>query len=437
VMNNRLKSPINVQIEVTSKCTSECIHCYNFWRKKECGSMPGNFGALKKDDAKTIMQKLKDAEVFQITITGGEPLMNYPTTLSCIELARCMDMAVGLNSNMVPLNKKRAVELKQAGLNHILTSILGPNAEIHDRITQRPSSFKRLISAVKIAHDAGLRISANMVVSQLNFDQVKATAEIVAGLGIKSFMATKAGCPGNCSDFSQIAPSHAQLVMFLNDLCWVHDHLGLHVDTLEPVPLCGLHGVKRPDLFTNRKCTAGVTTMTVSYDGSVRPCSHLDESYGNVLMEDLDVIWARMDPWSQMFQTPTECSSCEMLNRCGSGCRMEAKTRTGEINGLDPFAKIEHVKEMTEILTTLQKPSEIILVKDFKTTKFKLRCEDFGGVCVAGRTHAYLDHRGFEVLKQLDEETVYSLTTPNIDWKGLDPQKFVSGLIRRRVVSSV
>jgi len=437
-MNKRLRAPINVQIEVTSKCTSKCIHCYNFWRKEKCDSVQeSNWGALSQDDAKTIMQKLGDAEVFQITITGGEPLMNYPVTLSCIELARSMNMGVGLNSNMVLLTGKRAAELKRAGLNHILTSILGPSAEVHNRITQRPNSFERMVAAVKIAQEAGLRVSANMVVSQFNFGQVRATAKMVAELGIKSFMATKAGCPGNCSDFSQIAPSHEQVVALLNDLCWAHENLRLQVDTLEPIPFCGLHGVKSSSLFTHRKCTAGVTAMTVSYDGSVRPCSHLDESYGNVLTEDLPTVWARMGPWSQMFQIPTECSTCRMLNRCGAGCRMEAKMRTGKISGLDPFTQLEWVKEMADILAPLQKSPEVAQVKSFKTPKFKLRREDFGGVCVASATCVYLDHRGFEVLKQFGQETTYDVATATIDWNGLVPEKFVSGLIRRRMVSSM
>lgn len=413
------------------------MHCYNFWRKEGHGIVHGNFDALSKNDAKTIMQKLGDAEVFQVTITGGEPLMNYPTTLSCIELARSMNMGVSLNSNMVLLTKKRAVELKRAGLNHILTSILGPSAEVHDRITQRSNSFEKLIKNVRVAHDVGLRVSANMVVSQLNFDKVRATVEIVAGLGIKSFMATKAGCPGNCSDFSQIAPSHEQLVVFLSDLCWARENLKLQVDTLEPVPLCGLHGVKQPDLFTHRKCTAGVTTMTVSYDGSVRPCSHLDETNGNVLIEDLSTVWARMGSWSQMFQIPTECSMCGMLNRCGAGCRMEAKMRSGKINGLDPFTQVEYVKEMAEILKLLQTPPEITQVKSFKTPRFKLRRENFGGVFVTGITCVYLDHRGFEVLKQFDLETTYDVATTSINWNGLTPEKFISGLVRRRMVTSV
>lgn len=425
-----------MQIEVTSKCTSECVHCYNFWRKEECGST-GNFGALSNADVKTIMQKLADAEVFHVVVTGGEPLVNFQATMLCIELARSANMAVGLNSNLILLTKERATELKRVGLTHILTSILGPNAEIHDKITQRKGSFEKLMAGTNAAHQAGLRVSANMVVSQLNFDQVRATAKLVAGLGIKSFMATKAGCPGNCSDFSQIAPSHEQVITLFNDLCWANESLELRVDTLEPVPLCGLDGVKRPDFFAHRKCTAGMTAMTVSHDGSVRACSHLDESYGNLLTEELTAIWARMSFWSQGEQIPVECSGCRLLGVCGSGCRMEAKMSSGKINGLDPFTQLDKAKDVAGVLAPLKKLPAVTPIKSFKTSKFRLRQEDFGGVLVAGVSYVYLDRKGFEILKQLNQETAYDLTTTTINWNGLDPEKFVSGLIRRRVVSSV
>ena len=299
-MNKRLKSPINVQIEVTGECTSECFHCYNSWRGKSGHSLRKiRSGSLCKESIITILEKLSAAEVFNVSITGGEPLINWSTTLAGVRFAYLKDMGVGLNSNLVLLNKEKAKDLKQAGLKHVLTSILGPDAEIHDSITQRKGSFRKLIEGIKVAHDVGIKVSANMVISQLNHGYVIKTAQMVAELGIKNFMATKAGCPGNCSDFSHLQLSQSQLVKFLNDLCWVHENLGLFVDSLEPIPFCGLYGVNHPELFTSRRCNAGVMTATVSYNGSVRPCPHLDMSYGNLLTEDLSTIWARMDPWSQ------------------------------------------------------------------------------------------------------------------------------------------
>lgn len=436
-MNIRLRSPLSVQIEVTSQCTSKCIHCLNFWRNSGCDNIPSDIGALSVTDVESIMYKLNDAGVFRVTVSGGEPLMNYPATLMCIKLAQSMGIVVGLNSNMVLLTKEMAVEMKRVGLNHILTSILGPNSEVHDKISSRRNSFDLLVGAIGVAHEAGLAVTANMVVSQLNHNQVRATAEVVSSLGIKSFIATKAGCPGNCFDFSQISPSQNQVVSFLNDLCWAKETLGLHVDTLESVPFCGLHGVKQPNLFTRRKCNGGATTMTVSYDGSVRPCAHLDESYGNLLSEDLETVWAKMASWSQALRVPPECTSCEILDECGGGCRMEAKMRTGKPNGTDPFARPDFVAEMSNKLYPQNSQPNETPITLFRTSKFKLRHEGFGGVLACGSTYVYLDHQGFAVVKQFEPKQIYDIGNNSIDWNRLDPQQFVSGLVHRRVVSSV
>lgn len=167
-MNKRLKSPLNVQIEVTGECTSECLHCYNFWREKNGRPLKCiQSSMLSEENTVTILKKLGEAEVFNVSITGGEPLLNYSATLTGIEIARSMNMGVGLNSNLVLITEEKASKLKKTGLNHTLTSILGPTADIHDSVTQRRGSFAKLIKGIKIARDEGIRVSANMVVSQL------------------------------------------------------------------------------------------------------------------------------------------------------------------------------------------------------------------------------------------------------------------------------
>ena len=103
-----------------------------------------------------------------------------------------------------------------------------------------------------------------------------------------------------------------------------------------------------------------------------------------------------------------------MLNICGSGCRMEAKTNTGKIDGLDSFSSITHVVEMAKIII---KPSERISVKSFRTSKFRLRKEAFGGIFVSGKRNVFLDEKGFSVLSQLKPETTYNLTNMSEDFR--------------------
>ena len=144
-MYRRLTAPLTVQLEVTGECTSECLHCYNFWRNAADRSVlriPS--GTLSDESAVAILQKLGAAEVFSLTITGGEPLLNYSATLMSLNLARSLNMAVSLNSNLILLTADKAVSLRQAGLASVLTSILGPTPEVHDSLTQRKNSFEKL-----------------------------------------------------------------------------------------------------------------------------------------------------------------------------------------------------------------------------------------------------------------------------------------------------
>ena len=397
-----------------------------------------NFLAPK--NAESIFRKLNDAEVFNVVITGGEPLLNMPASLACIELARSSNMGVNMNSSLTLLTTEKAIALRMAGLKHILTSILGPTPEIHDSITKSQNSFRLLLNGIRVAQDAGISVSANMVVSSLNVEHVRTTAEVVSGLGIKTFNATKAGCPGNCRDFFDLSLSQKQVVRFLNDLCWVRQHLEIEVDTLEPIPLCGLYGVEHPELFTTRRCVAGITTMTVSYDGPVRPCSHLDLSYGNLLQEDFKTIWDRMDLWREGFQIPGECKTCPLFPMCGAGCRMEAKTRTGKINDLDPYSIPHHALEMAKGIKERRAGNvpKTETLTSFRTVKFRLRQESFGGVvALGGNKMVLLDQHGFEIVRQFRSETVYEISDPTIDWRGLKPDQFVVSLVSRGMVSSV
>jgi radical SAM protein with 4Fe4S-binding SPASM domain len=369
-MFKRLKSPLNTQIEVTPSCTNECQHCYNFWRNS-CHDKPPNTGILRESDAEIIVQKLSDSEVFNIVVTGGEPLLNFQTCITCIRSAKAKRIGVSMNSNVVLLTLKKAELLAEAGLKHILTSVLGPTADIHDKLTQRQGSFKKLMVGIKNAQSAGINVSANMVITQLNFAHIRSTAELVKSLGITNFTATRAGCPGNCPDFSKFALSRDQLIQYLNTLVQVNKELGLDIDALEPTPYCGLHGVTDPIQFTSRKCCAGLTTMTVSYDGTVRPCSHFDESCGNLLIEDLATVWSRMDPWRQGENIPDECKVCVLLPLCCGGCRMEAKTRGGGVNKLDPYATPEHALKMEQVIRSSFESSSRVELPRFKTVTFK------------------------------------------------------------------
>ncbi|MEK7212464.1 MAG: hypothetical protein AAB686_02195, partial [Patescibacteria group bacterium] len=153
---------------------------------------------------------------------------------------------------------------------------MGPNAEIHDELAQCPGSFRRTIRGIRLLLDAGVWVVANMVVSKRNKGFLKETAKLAKSVGIKSFSSTRAGCPGNCPDFSQFSLTLQDFRDYLESLYQVGAEERIRVGVLESYPLCAIKEVERYLDFTGRHCFAGVTTLTVADDGAVRPCSHLD-----------------------------------------------------------------------------------------------------------------------------------------------------------------
>ena len=361
--------------------------------------------------------------------------MEYDSLTWCIEEARKANLGVSLNSNLVSLTRFRAHELRSLGISQILTSLTGSAPELHDKIVQSKGSFVKVVGNIQMAQEEGIQVIVNMVVSKINLSDIKETAKLISSIGVKKFTATKAGCPGNCSDFSEFSLSHEEFLRYLRDLREISEELGFEMDALEGYPLCGIGDLNRYRSFIkkSRKCFAGVTTVTIASNGEVRPCSHLDISYGNLFKEDLKEIWTRMGVWRDGTYLPIVCKSCKLLPACGGGCRMEAKMRNGSLFSMDPYCVPRDVERS---FSSLQEHRKIIVenqLKDFEIKSYRYRRESFGVTVLAEKSRAFLSDAGFAILKQFEIGTRYSPEDKRVQWGTMEPTDFVRGLIRRGV----
>jgi len=381
-----------------------------------------------------IVAKVADAKVFDVIITGGEPLVKYYVLIRCIKEARKANLGISLNSNIVSLTRPRARELRSLGIKQILTSLMGSSPETHDRIAQSKGSFEKVVRNIRMAQEEGIHIVVNMVVSRINLSDIKETAKLVSSIGVKKFSATKAGCPGNCPDFSHFSLSKSEFQQYLRDLRESAEKLNLAIDALEGYPLCGIGDLDYHYSFIGRRCLAGVTTMTIASDGEVRPCSHLDTSYGNLLTEDLKDIWARMDAWRAGAYLPAICKSCKLLPACGGGCRMESKMRNGNISSEDPYCSPEAVEDsLASLQEHRRKIPEKESIEEFEIKSYRFRHESFGVTVLAGKSRAFLNDAGFELLMQFEVGVRYSPGDKRIQWGVLDSNGFVGGLVQNGI----
>lgn len=386
------------------------------------------------------MKELIEHGVFHVVFTGGEPLLNKRALFRGLELASSCGMTTGINSSLVTLTKSDVEHFKEFSVTSVLASLMGPTAAIHDGIAQQPKAFEKTLRGIQILQDAGMTVHVNMVVSQKNKTYVAETARFVKLLGVRHFSSTRAGCPGrNCPDFSDLALNLTEFREYLNTLYTVGVEARISVGVLESYPLCGMGDMKKYQAFTGRHCLAGVTTLTVASNGAIRPCSHLDIVYGNLLEENLNEIWGRMAEWRNGGLLPRICQSCKALPWCGGGCRMEAKMRNGALNAPDPYVAPEDVDRIfTELTTPRGARTAPEVPEQFRLSpRARFRPEAFGGIVFIGpRFSCYLNHDAFAFANGLQTEGVYISPVHKNGELTEQWQRFLGELHRRGVLVS-
>ena len=434
-MYKTLSAPLVAQVEISSRCPNQCLHCYNYWRT---ANETPSCSDLSLENTEQIMAQLAINHVFHIVLTGGEPLLNKPVLFRALELATKTGITAGVNSSVVTLTKEDAERFKALHVSAVLTSLMGPTAEVHDAIAQRHGAFTRTLRGIRLLQTAGVPVDVNMVISQKNKGVVRETARLVKSLGLHHFNSTRAGCPGNCSDFSEFSLDLEEFREYLATLHSTGEEENLAVGVLESYPLCGIKEVDKYRAFMGRRCLAGITSHTVGYDGAIRPCSHLDVSCGNLLLEELATIWKRMVMWRDGSLLPKLCHSCKVLPWCGGGCRMEAKMCNGFLNTPDPYMAPQDIEYVFNQLTqqNSEHKSETIMPPQAKVSpRLRMRPESFGGIAFLGqRFSCYLNKDAYMLLGGLDREKWYDAVDLTERFAGGKGRTFLGDLLAKGVL---
>jgi len=372
MLYHKLSAPITCQIEITNVCNNNCIHCYNHWRHI-------NDGARNHMDTETLQLVIAEIiknKIFQVTFTGGETFLNRSILFRGLSELTQAGVACSVNSNLTTFTIDDGIKIYDLGLRGILTSVSSFDPQKHDLIMQRRGAFNDVLSGIRIAIQSGLKVGCSMVVTSLNIDDVLDTGRFLHNIGVSQFFATKASPPLNAKNFQQYMISKKQLLQVIGALNSLREECGIEVGVLECYPLCFyLSPVKYPFL-KDRKCSAGITTCTIGVDAEVRPCSHSDESYGNIHDTYLSNIWSNMRDNRDGSKLPYKCLDCSKLSQCSGGCRVDAKYCYGHYNNFDPYANPNDVDRIEECETSLPNVSDETVFRI--SNDLKIRIEELG-----------------------------------------------------------
>jgi AdoMet-dependent heme synthase len=303
-MNQRaldLGVPLSVHLDLTYRCNERCVHCY---------LDHDDHGEMTTAEIFDLLAQLADAQVFFLTISGGEVLMRRDF-FAIVEKARQLLFNVKVKTNGVMVRESEAARLRELGVEQVQISVYSHRSEIHDSITKLPGSLERTVRAIRFLKSQGLKVSISNVVMNANFADQRGVMMLARELGAEYTLdpTITPKLDGDTSVLTLRIPGGE-----LNQIFHDPELVGNVEEFCAPPPPPG------EDVMEGLPCSAGHTACYISPYGEVFPCVQFPLPTGNVRRQKFIDIW-RDSPQLEEVRSirakdlPT-CSTCAHVGTC-------------------------------------------------------------------------------------------------------------------------
>ncbi len=328
-------APTVINLEMTEACNVKCRHCYNPWREEHAGKF--NLDEKKID---YLIDEFVKNKVFHVILSGGEPLAKFKELCYALEKLVANNISTSLNSNLMLATPEKMKKLKDIGLDHVLTSWFSYFPTETDYITVHKGSYKKIVEGIKTTVAAGIRVSANTIVTQLNHETIYKSGKFLHSLGVSQFFAHRVIPPAYDRKDEKKQHSAKQEVakQSLDELLRLKNEFGMSVGTLINYPLCMIGDLEKYQDFVGRGCpTQQGHRFNINSNGETHGCVMEDKNYGNVYEVGLKEAYRKTKSWRNESYLFEGCKGCHYIDVCQSGCRMDAFASSGKMDGRDPL----------------------------------------------------------------------------------------------------
>jgi len=349
------KTPIFAQFEITYACNSNCIFCYNPYRDT----------IIQKEIIWKIANVLKKNKIPLLQITGGECSLfeELPELIKFLSKNSSVTIVTnGIIKVNLP-NKTSGVFVSLHGLK-----------ETHEKLTNNPNTYEKILTHIQDYVNEGFDVSADTILTSLNYKEIYSIAEIANKLGMKRMILNRYQIGGiGTKNFQHLLPSMKQFKAALTQVIRARKEIGIPIIFGTSIPFCTDKRLIKEGLA--RSCGAGISYCVIDPYGNLRICNQSTHVYGNILKTPLKKIWnsKKLDDFRSMeWLTPT-CKKCKFALECRGGCKVDATT--GKNYYTDTYARnLKKTPSFTKVGRETQKIKDynINLIKnsDFRLSRF-------------------------------------------------------------------
>ena len=264
-------------------CNQKCLHCY------AAGQTLGQRPELTTDQWKALLEKLRRANIPQVTFTGGEPTLRQ----DLVELVEAAQWFVTrLNTNGRLLTPELCRRLYEASLDSVQVTLYSADPSIHNALVGA-EGFDDTVAGIRSAVASGLSVSVNTPLCSVNSDYA-ATLRFVHDLGVRYVTCSGLIPSGSAESGASRATAltEQQLTDVLSAAVKTAEALELEIDFTSPGWLKE-ETLRALGLTLIPSCGACLSNMAIAPDGEIIPCQSWlsSKSLGSILNDDWDAVW--------------------------------------------------------------------------------------------------------------------------------------------------
>ena len=333
-MKTYLSAPNSVIWDITSRCNLRCRHCYI-----EAGR---RIEEPSTEEALSIMDQLKEAKVFSLSFSGGEPLLRddlYELLQYAVKSFR-----VNVASNGLLIDEDTAEKLKSSGISSVQLSMDGLE-EAHDYLRGKKGAFNSLTETTEILRKVGLPFGVTSVIYKKNYHQVREMISYAENLGAFAIRFYRLIYTGRGEDISSLDITTPEYKDVLKE---IYNYRGKIYAVADEAFGFLLHGRETPHQWVG--CQAGRTVAGIKANQQVVPCPMFEDPVfycGKVPDEPFTDIWEKSPVLTRFRNLDTihgKCHHCPHLYQCGGGCRAAVYAKTGDLYASDYRCFVEEIQ---------------------------------------------------------------------------------------------
>lgn len=352
----KFSAPLFAVWNLTNRCSLRCKHCYQNSDK----ATPDD--ELTLDEKLTVVDRMGDAYVPMLALSGGEPTMSGDL-LPVIRRASHYKMHTTIATNGTTMTAKLAGEMAQAGLRYVEISLDSTDPARHDAFRGVPGMWARAVRGAKIVvATEGLRLGIAMCVHRGNYHEVRDMIEFAISIGAGcfahfNFIPVGRGLKMVSGD---ITPAQREELLVLLNEYMQSGKIGI----ISTAPQLGRVCLMSSSLESGKTtcshagsgsgakarvvakylggCGAGRTYICIEPNGDVTPCVYLPHRVmGNLRDAGIVKIFRKgyYDLLNDRSDRLHHCRTCDFANYCG-GCRARSDAYFGRLDAGDPGCKL-------------------------------------------------------------------------------------------------